>query len=779
MGADGRQVLPGIAGRGGLRVADGRMSKDMSKDASYLRREVAARGPDWLARAGDRYEGSRTEAGGRKVLCPWHTEERPSCQLTPVQDDVSAHCFSCGDRHGTSLDFLSACWGTSFPETCERLSSLLGTAPAPTRTPAAAKTPPPQHELQALWEASRGPLEGEEELRARGLDAEALGAVLRLLPEVGTGYRWARFGGEAWGAKGHRWLLQVWGPDGALVSLHARALQGGADPKGLQPIGAKVRGGVLANAEGRRWLEGAAEGDLVICEGVPDFLTLVQLLPGRPIWGLPGAGVWSTSLAERIPAGSHVLLWTHQDEGGAGQKYRAQIVSSLPGRKVRTVVIEREAGTKKGKDANDLLREGGPAAVLGVLEGREDDEAWRTGLLWNSKGGLQKGLANAVTLLGRHPAWAGVLAYDELSGHITTRKAPPWYPEDAPKAPVEGGRWGSDDTARAQAWLERSHGLGLASGVVEAAVRLAAQQQGSYHPVREYLGALQWDGASRLDSFFEHYFGASGPHLAIVGVWWFISAVARVYKPGCQVDHTIILEGPQGIGKSTALSALCPRQEWFFSSKLEIGHKDAYQVIRSRWIVVLDEIAAFKGKAWEEIKQYLTAPFDVYRPTHAKGHEVVEVPRQQIFAGATNSEDGYIDDPTGGRRIWPVQVRRIDREGVARDRDQLWAEARARYEAGQRWWPETAEEVGVLAAQQQERQIADPLQDDLALWLASEDARRDAPNGLPMAQILAGAGYPATARDKRLQGRAAPILRALGWERRQVGGERVKRWFRA
>src|SRR5262249_24412629 len=151
-----------------------------------------------------------------------------------------------------------------------------------------------------------------------------------------------------------------------------------------------------------------------------------------------------------------------------------------------------------------------------------------------------------------------------------------------------------------------------------------------------------------------------------------IAAVARAMKPGAKHDVMPILVGPQGIFKSTFWRTLAS-DPWFSDSRFVVGHRDAYLVLRGRWFVEMPELDALRrARDAEEIKAFLSSPVDRYRDPY--GRTMADNPRTAIIVGTTN-DDGFLSDPTGNRRFWPMRVGKIDVDWVAAHRDQLWAEA--------------------------------------------------------------------------------------------------------
>lgn len=153
--------------------------------------------------------------------------------------------------------------------------------------------------------------------------------------------------------------------------------------------------------------------------------------------------------------------------------------------------------------------------------------------------------------------------------------------------------------------------------------------------------------------------------------------MARIYRPGTKVDNCLILDGGQGTLKSTALRTLA--EPWFTDELGDLGSKDAALQLRGAWIIELSELDAMQRMEASRIKAFISRSNDRYRPPY--GRHVVDMPRECILAGTVNHQT-YLRDETGGRLFWPVRTGRIDIADLKRDRDQLWAGARARYQTG-------------------------------------------------------------------------------------------------
>jgi predicted P-loop ATPase len=225
-------------------------------------------------------------------------------------------------------------------------------------------------------------------------------------------------------------------------------------------------------------------------------------------------------------------------------------------------------------------------------------------------------------------------------------------------------------------------GIIAAKAVVGKAIQTVARDR-PFHPIREYFERLKWDGRPRIDTWLPTYLGAaiSDYHHA-VGAKFLIGAVARVFQPGCKNDCCLVLEGPQGIMKSTALKVLA--DPWFTDEIADLGSKDSSMQVHGVLLVEIAELDAMQKSEVSRIKAFMSRPVDRYRPPYAK--YLVEAPRESVFAGSVNPGVKYLKDETGARRFWPVQCGLVDIQKLGRDKDLLWAEAVVRLKAGDAWY---------------------------------------------------------------------------------------------
>jgi putative DNA primase/helicase len=350
-------------------------------------------------------------------------------------------------------------------------------------------------------------------------------------------------------------------------------------------------------------------------------------------------------------------------------------------------------------------------------------EGWRARLIKSDRGKQLPVVQNALVALRYAPEWEGVLHFDESSLNTIAKKSPPW--NDQRPVPFT---WADEDDIRTAAWLQKN-GIMTAKETAGQAVQTVAKDH-PFHPVRDYLDALQWDGVKRIDDWPTPYLGVDpSDYTRAVGAKWLIGAVARVYQPGCKNDSCLILEGEQGTLKSTALRKLT--EPWFTDDIAELGTKDSALQTRGVWLIELSELDSMQRSEVSRIKSFMSRATDRFRPPY--GRRPVECPRECFFAGTVNHSN-YLRDETGGRRFWPVKCGVIHIEELRRDRDQLWAEAVHQYRAGVNWWLDDKALVMAAADEQQQRYEGDPWDDLIANWVKRPERRTDSV-GNPIAEM--------------------------------------------
>ncbi len=286
------------------------------------------------------------------------------------------------------------------------------------------------------------------------------------------------------------------------------------------------------------------------------------------------------------------------------------------------------------------------------------------------------------------------------------------------------------------------------------------------HPVREYLSGLTWDGTPRIDSWLSVYAGAEdGEYVRAVGALVLVAAVRRVREPGCKFDEMLVLEGEQGKGKSSLLQTLAVREEWFSDDlPLNADTKRQMEAIAGRWIIEAGELKGMRRGDAEALKCFLSRRFDRARLSY--GRAPTELLRQCVIVGTTNS-DKYLKDTTGNRRFWPVRTGELRLTELARDRDQLWAEAAQREAAGAAIRLDPALYTAAADAQE-DRLVGDPFMEDLQPLLGGVVGK------IRTAEVWKLVGRADSGRRTQDDAnRLGEVMRRLGWERkyRRIGGE--------
>lgn len=376
----------------------------------------------------------------------------------------------------------------------------------------------------------------------------------------------------------------------------------------------------------------------------------------------------------------------------------------------------------KAKDAFTPVAD--PAAAE-----EEDDGAWRRPPLMeiDTQGKPMKSMKNLRTLLEHDPQLKGKLRLNLFSGRIDTVGTMPW------KRPGTSATWNDDDAAQLRIYLEPFFGKLAKNDILDAVAATASDQ--AYHPVRDYLNGLSWDGKARLDTLLIDYLGAADTaYTRAVTRKAFTAAVARVMTPGCKYDTMLVLVGGQGRHKSTLLARM--GGEWFSDSLRTFGDKDAMETIQGTWIDEVAEMQAMAKAEVDAVKMFLSKTNDYYRAAY--GRYTADRPRQCVFFGTTNSKE-CLTDTTGSRRFWVVD---IDQQGrcknvfrdMAGERDQIWAEAVAYWRIGESLYlpPELEREARRIQEEHRARHpwegiIADYLAREVpADWMKMDTAQREA-----------------------------------------------------
>lgn len=391
-----------------------------------------------------------------------------------------------------------------------------------------------------------------------------------------------------------------------------------------------------------------------------------------------------------------------------------------------------------------------------------EDSDWidRLVMLTNKSGSYPaKNLANAATVFAYHPAWRGTMGYCTFTNRLVAVKCPPSHKGNG--APREFPYiWEDHDDSLAAIWLQKLKAieLDIKREIVAEALDTVGRHN-KVHPIRDYLQALVWDKTARLDTWLQVYLGAStedagAAYLKATGSKWMISAVSRIMTPGSKVDSMLILEGRQDLGKSTALRVLAGGERYFLDELHGFAGKDAEEALEGKWIVEIAELAASARASVEEIKGFVSRTDSNNRRAYARRKE--HWSRQCVFAATTN-DSSYLKDTTGNRRFWPVKCEAIDLDKLKQDRDQLWAEAVVRFQAGEPWHLDKAADRETARDVQESRFQSHAWEQTIHDYVAIREF-------VSVQQILECAlSLTKDKWDQRAQNTVAACLKRLGW----------------
>jgi putative DNA primase/helicase len=336
----------------------------------------------------------------------------------------------------------------------------------------------------------------------------------------------------------------------------------------------------------------------------------------------------------------------------------------------------------------------------------------------------------------------------------------------------------------------QNHHIYANTNIVAEGITAVAEET-QFHPVQDYLNSVIWDKRPRITNWLIYYVGVEPDkeldeknqqkqlrYIQAVGSKWLISAVARIFEPGCKVDTVLVFQGNEGILKSTVFSKLASA-DWFTDSMPDIRTRDAAIQMQGKWIVELPELSSIRGADIETVKAFLSRSTDRHRSVF--GRRAQDWPRQSVFAGTTN-EDQFLYDFSRARRIWTVKPGKIDIDALQHDRDQLWAEAVVRYRAGEKWWLDDDELITTAATEQAARRVGDPWENPIWDYLNTPAPGTSKPlSTTTTSAILEHALFvPRERWTRALEMRVASILKGWGWCRRQIrnGSDRGKWEYR-
>lgn len=391
---------------------------------------------------------------------------------------------------------------------------------------------------------------------------------------------------------------------------------------------------------------------------------------------------------------------------------------------------------------------------------RPVEDGWRDELNKNDHGQVKTTYGNLKLILTgymKEKGHASFIRHDEFSVQDQWTTDCPWRSK-------AGHVVGDVDLVRIKAWLvKKFSGLEYSTERINEVLTDVADTN-RFHPVRDYLNNLEWDGVPRLDDWLKTYMRAEGPedYLSAIGRKTLVAAVARVMEPGIKYDQVLILEGEQGVGKSTTAKIL--GAPWFSDSHINVADKDSVVNMQGIWIYELGELSSLRKSDIDLIKEFISRSTDKIRLPYGKRTGVF--PRQSIFIGTTNSDE-YLKDRSGNRRFWPCRVGRVKTKMLKRDRDQLWAEALMAYRLGETLWIEDGDLLRIVQSEQAKRVEHDAMEDAVATYLKREHGGDFNPKCFQMWDLISHGGdeIGVSRPDKATQMRISNCLKTLGYRR--------------
>lgn len=332
----------------------------------------------------------------------------------------------------------------------------------------------------------------------------------------------------------------------------------------------------------------------------------------------------------------------------------------------------------------------------------DDDRDWTSQLRYQPRSQiLENSVWNLMLILNNDPDFAN-FGYNELANRVQVTGPVPW------DRPTDNKFWRDADTAQLKALLDTRY-VSFSSRNHDVCFAKVADDR-RFHPIRDYLDSLPpWDGECRVESLFIRCLEADDTeYVRTVTRRLFAAAVARVYQPGIKFDCLTVIDGAQGIGKSTLLKELVGDEYYSETLSLtDLDDKTGAEKLQGYWVIEIGELAGMKKADVEKVKGFLSTTDDKYRPSY--GRVVESHPRQCVVIATVNGERGYLRDITGNRRFWIIKCRQKEQARkwsfTKEERDQIWAEAVALWRGGEKLYLEDTELPAAEALQREAMEL--------------------------------------------------------------------------
>lgn len=488
---------------------------------------------------------------------------------------------------------------------------------------------------------------------------------------------------------------------------------------------------ITADGEKRFLVGGQMKGSFAPIGSETDVMYIMEgYATGMTIWATTGKMVVLAFFASNIVPvaiamrakfpNKKIVIAADNDQwtsGNPGMSYAREAADKIGA----AVVFPKFSNEDKDRptDWNDWYLRYGADSLCSEITGEkkaiatvDPEKAWRRKLMEGKsmlpgypdfEGGSKQ---NCFLFMKNHEKFSKIFAFNEFTNKTMIMICPPWQEEASfiPRDLLDC------DASMVVKELEIL-GINTNKDTVWDYIAFLSLQN-SINPPRDYFNSLVWDGKERIDKWLITYLGAGAKqaygYLELVGSKWLMAIVARSFNPGCKFDNVLVLEGGQGIKKTSAFETLATfhDENYFLEFGGDVTNKDSLELMQGKIIVEMSELASIRRSEIEDMKLFISRRIDEYRKSY--GREPIKRPRFFVLGGSTNKVgQEYLEDETGARRIWPVQCgENINLEGLRRDREQLYAEAVVRVRAGERIWLEGLE-TEMARFEQSDRQLED------------------------------------------------------------------------
>jgi len=373
---------------------------------------------------------------------------------------------------------------------------------------------------------------------------------------------------------------------------------------------------------------------------------------------------------------------------------------------------------------------------------------------------------NIMKILDEDPETNGLFRLNEFIGGIEYTRAPVWN-----KNIKEGKRIDDFDEIFIKGWLAEKKFFEPNTSKISEALFLYSAKTNRMHPVKEYLESLKWDGKTRVDGWLHKVTGSDDNiYTSLVGRKMLCAMVQRIYNPGCQFDNLIVLEGKEGIYKTTMLRILGGK--WYAPFSIKAESKDAVDVMSGKWLLEMEELATLRGSEIEYVDAFLSRNVDRVRLSYRRNAQ--DFPRQCVFVGTMNpiGDNQYLKKQSENRRFWPIVCKKkIEINWLKENRDQLFAETMQIYK-NEAIFLDNEEAVSISIEEQEDRKPQDSWIENIDMFLTGKDVVT--PNEI-MTQCLKCEVSKITHANLS---RVGVCMRHLRWMPKQKGPNKKKYYTR-